>query len=343
MKKITKCQNCGGGLEYSLEKHSLVCGHCDSVYALPTKKKDKILRKYTLDFVPEMEETAQNIFQCHTCGSTHFVADDKVSTRCPSCGATTVSPVDARAIFPDGIIPFKLSKQEATEIFQNWIKKRKFAPNDLVAMAKKGKISKVYVPIFNVNGTSICAYSATVKKVHTDSDSGTIFSTVHTIQDVITGNITNEPLCANSVVDSNFIKKITDIKQSQIVPFSSEYLLGYYGAETNLDIHSLINNFTNKIKDRKIREVRENLSSKYDEIEHLNCNTNIRNITFNYTYIPIFMNHYEYNNKKYHCYINGTDGKAVGSAPKSFGKILSLICGISLSIVAIVLALIKLL
>lgn len=341
MKKITKCTNCGGGLTYSPQKNALVCAHCDSAFALPIRKREKLLRRYTIDYVPEAEETFQNVHQCHTCGSTYVVADDKISTRCPSCGATTVSQVQVKTAFPDGIIPFKLDKVKAVELFQKWLKKRKFAPNDLVAMAKNGKISSVYVPVFNINATSICAYSATVKKVHTDDDSNTLFSTVHTIQDAITGNISDKCLCANSVVNKDFVEKIIKVEQSQIVPFASEYLLGFYGTETNEDIHNLLNKFTKKLKDQKEGEVREKLNRKYDEIVHLGCNTQMRNITFNYTYVPIFMNHYTYNNKKYHCYISGIDGKATGSAPKSFGKILALVGGIALGICAGIVAILK--
>ncbi len=341
MKKITKCINCGGGLVYNPTKNALICSHCDSIFALPVKKKEKLLRKYTIDFMPDSDDSLQNVYQCHTCGSTYVVSLDKVSTRCPSCGATTVSQATAKTTFPDGIVPFKLNKEEAINIFQKWIKKRKFAPNDLISMAKNGKMSKVYVPVFNINATSICAYSATVKKVHTDSDTGTIFSTVHTIQDALTGEIDNKPLCANSVVNSEFINKITNIKQEQIVPFSSEYLLGYYGTETNLDIHSLLENLKNDVKNKQEHEIRSKLNNKYDEIVHLSCNTQIRNITFNYTYVPVFMNHYTYDNKKYHCYISGVDGKCAGSAPKSFGKILALVCGVALGICAGIMAILK--
>lgn len=341
MKNLTKCTNCGGGLIYSPQKNALICAHCESVFALPIKKREKLLRKYSIDYVPEIEGATQNVYQCHTCGSTYAVAEDKISTRCPSCGATTVSQMQAKTTFPDGVIPFKLDKEKAVEIFQKWLKKRKFAPNDLVTMAKRGKISNVYVPVFNINATSICAYSATVKKVHTDDDSNTLFSTVHTIQDAITGNISNKCLCANSVVNKDFVEKIIKVDSSQIVPFSSEYLLGYYGIETNVDIHSLINNYTKKLKEQKEAEVRKKLNHKYDEIVHLGCNTQIRNITFNYTYVPIFMNHYTYNNKKYHCYISGVDGKVTGSAPKSAGKILALLGGIALGIFVGIVAILK--
>lgn len=344
MKKLTKCVNCGGGLVYSPIKNSIVCEHCDSVYAVPSAKRStKILRKYTLDYMPEPDLTAQNLFVCNTCQSTHAVADGKISTRCPSCGDTNISKASAKSSFPDGIVPFELHKEKAVELFEKWLKKRKFAPNDLLTLARNGKVSKVYVPVFNINATSVCAYSGMVKKVHTDSSSGTIFSTVHTVQDVSTSNVENQVLCANSVVDSSLINSIVNVDQNKIVPYSSEYLFGYYGADTNVSIHDLIQDLTKSIEKEREQKVRAKLKDKYDEIVHLTCNTQLRNVTFNYVYVPVFMNHYTYKNKKYHCYISGTSGKVAGSSPKSAGKILGLLASIVLAIGALALAILKIL
>lgn len=342
MRNFTKCINCGGQLSFNPSKSMLFCQHCDSSFAMPQAKRDvKLLRKYSIDFLPERDEGQQNLFVCNTCNSVHMVGGEKVSKRCPSCGDTNIVRFQSKTGLPDGIVPFKLDKNEAVKIFQKWLKKRKFAPDDLYNLAKNGKISGVYVPIFNIHGSCETSYGATVKKVHTDSDSGTIFSTVHTIKDTMAKTIEDEPLCANSVVDKSLVEKVAAIKRNEIVPFSQEYLMGFYGAETNLDIHSLLKNLQTEIKNKQEHDIRVNLNNKYDEIVHLSCNTKVSNITFNYTFVPIYMNHYTYNNKKYHCYISGTTGKVAGSAPKSVGKILTLIGSIALGIAAIVFAILK--
>ena len=341
MKKMTKCINCGGGLIYSPTKASIICEHCDSKYPMPAAKRAaKLVRKYALDYVPETDEKFDNMFVCNTCNSLHMVADGKTSTRCPSCGDTNIVKSSSKTCFPDGLIPFTLEKENAVSIFEKWLKKRRFAPNDLFALAKNGKISKVYVPAFNITGTSVCAYSAMVKKVHTDNDSGTIFSTMHTVQNVERDQITNHALCANSVVDKKLFEKVSSVDPSKIVPFSTEYLFGYYGADTNCNIHDLMQNFKKDLEDDCESSVRSKLNNKYDEIVHLSCSTELRDVVFNYVYVPVYMNHFTYKNKKYHCYISGTSGKVAGVAPKSAGKILAFVGAILLGIAAVVIALI---
>lgn len=325
---MVKCPNCGGAISYSPEKKALWCEHCESVFPLESPKRDiKILRKYTPDFMPEPIENPVRQYMCNACRTIHITDIEKQSKRCPSCGQTDIREINNNMVVPDGIVPFELTKEKAVEIFENWLRKRPFAPNDLRELARNGKVSSVYVPIFNINATNVCHYSGTVKKVHEDSNN-TIFSTVYPVHDVETTNIYDYPYCANTAIDSQLVSKIVSVDQTRIVPFSSDYLFGYNGAETNRSVHDAVNALEKEYKRYAEQSVRNMLKSKYDEIVNLNCESNLRNITFNYLYTPVFMNHYTYKGKHYHCYIDGATGKVAGRSPKSAGKIAALVGGI---------------
>ena len=74
------------------------------------------------------------------------------------------------------------------------------------------------------------------------------------------------------------------------------------------------------------------MKDKFDTIESFNIGLSVKSSTFNYLYVPIWANHYTYNGKTYHCYINGQTGQATGKSPKSFWKILSTVLGIAAGI-----------
>jgi len=344
MSYLTKCESCGGGLTYSPQKKAICCEHCGAVYHIdvPTKPV-KFVREYTADFVPEKIPSVVNQYICENCGTSHIVEAEKVSKRCPSCGSTNIRQTNAETYFADGIVPFELTKEKAAIIFDNWLSKRKFAPNDLHVLARNQKISKVYVPIFNVNATNVCSYNGVVKKVHVDSSTNAVFSTIHTVNDAEMLEIKNYPICANTVIDQDLIKNIIKFNQAKIVPFSSDYLFGYTAAQTNKTIHDGVKFLQHEYAFIAENKVRNKLKGKYDEIENLICSSKLENITFNYFYSPVFMNHYTYKNKNYHCYIDGTTGKVAGKAPKSVGKILAVV-GACLAVIAgIAVALVKLL
>lgn len=328
MKRLTKCVNCGGNLQFDPQKNMLHCDHCDSFFNINLPSKNvKLVRKYTIDYTPDNSSILDSQYLCTTCNSVHTVQDGKVSTRCPSCGATTVVKNSSETNYPDGIIPFKLSKDNAAEIFEKWITSRKFAPTDLKVMARGKKISSVYVPVYNLNGVCNNTYSATVKKVHTDSSTDTIFSTVHTLRDIEVVPIKNYTVIANSVVEKSLLNKIVSVDPSEIIPYSPDYLFGYSGADTNISIHEAVDALKKQSHESGENLIRHKLKEKYDEIVHLNVESSLRNLSFSHAYVPVFMNHYNYKGKHYHCYISGTSGKVVGKSPKSAGKIFAIIGG----------------
>lgn len=341
MKNLTKCENCGGPIKFIPGSATIECEHCNTTYRIETKKNAKILRKYEIDFIAEQDKNEQNVYYCVSCQSHHNVSSNKISKRCPSCGSVSINKVNSKMYSADGIIPFKLEKDTAQEIFTKWLHKRKLAPNDLFKLAKNGKISQVYVPVYNFNGLALCFYTGTVKMVHTDSESDTIFSTVHSLRDVSRFEISNQLYCANNTVDQDLLQKIFKINTDEIVPYSNEYLIGYYAIDTNKNVHNCYADLLKHWNTYSETLVRDKLKSKYDEIVNLKCNNKLEDITFNYTYVPVFMNHYTYKNKKYHCYINGVTGKVSGKAPKSVGKILSILGAGALVIAGIALLIMK--
>ena len=336
MKNLTKCPNCGGSLKYNTQKRNIWCEHCGSLFPLSAPaKKVNLVHQYALGWAPEHTADDVNQYYCNSCKSTHVVDAGKISTRCPNCASTDISKTNSNTACPDGIIPFELDKEKAARIFEDWLKHRAFAPHDLYLLARNEKISGVYVPVYNINATCITNYIATVKKVHVDNNTDTVFSTVHNVRDVHQSTIQNKAYCANSVIDQNLISKITNVEPAKIVPYSSDYLFGFYGSDTNLSVHQVVTELEKEYVRRAEGTIRGELNSKYDEIVSLNCITRLNNISFNYLYTPVYMNHYKYKNKEYHCYIDGTTGKVAGRSPKSAGKILAVVGSVLLFLGAI--------
>lgn len=334
MKNLSKCPNCGANLEFMAGAGTLACQHCGTKIAMPVPKTNvKLVRKYT----PDLElptSPVSNSFTCSNCGTSHVVQDGKTSTRCPNCGNTNITANNDNTICPDGIVPFSITKQEARQTFLKWIKRRKFAPNGLLHLAQQGKITQVYVPMYNFSGNVLTTYNAVVKKVMTDKQSDTIFSNTYTVRDVDNTKIENRAFSANSVVEGDKVQKVAGIDPKKIVPFSTEYLLGYYASTTNIGVHESFNALLESCQREAEDKVRAKLKSKYDEIESLQTHSRLSNITFNYTYVPVFVNHFCYRKKCYHCYIGGDSGKVAGNAPKSAAKIAAVTLGV-LGLVAI--------
>ena len=341
MKNKTRCTNCGAGLIYIAGKSAIGCEHCGSLYPLPTPKNVKLTRRYSVDFTPENDPYMNNQYSCRNCGSLHVVQSDKISKRCPSCGSTNIVQSSATTAHPDGIMPFELTKEQAVKNFESWLKKRAFIPNDLLKLVRNRKVSSVYVPVYNFSYTNVCRYSAVVKTVHEDKQDGTFYSTTHNLSDINSYQVQNQDICANNVVDKTLVEKVSVLDIDHIVPYSGEYLFGYSAIDTNISVHEALKRVTKECESSNESKIRSKLKNKYDELVSLSCTTKLSNVIFNYTYIPVFMNHFTYKNKDYHCYIGGRSGKVAGKTPKSAGKILATVLSILLGFAAIVLLVMK--
>lgn len=337
--KKNKCENCGSSLYFNPKSGMLECTHCETKIPVKSKEVSNIKRDYTLDYKPTLVQKKAASYKCSTCGAQHALVDNDTLSRCPSCGNTTIEPCGEVIYQPDGIVPFTVTRQKAGEIFKTWMKKRKFVPSDLRQMAKFEKISGFFTPIWNFNYRSHCRYNGKVTNVKVDQDGyETSFSTF--VHNSIQSDHIDDMYSANENVGDVFLKEIGPFPLDQMKTYSPEYMFGFSGTEANKSVHDVYQKIVDYQTNRNEMLVRQRLLSHYTRIDTLDCRTDLRNVTFNYLYVPIWANHYTYKNKLYHCFINGATGEAYGKSPKSFWKIFSLVAGIVGAIALTVLLLI---
>lgn len=332
-----RCKYCGGNNVFNPSTGNLKCEYCGNVSECETKHNsaNKITQKYSETYSPKMNYDGDNLYLCSSCGATVSFEESEDKKRCPSCGDTSLKRQQVAMSVPDGIIPFSVSRDKAVEIFRKWIQSRKFAPNDLKQMAKLGKVSGLYVPAWNVGFRVVGNYFANVTKLEEEMNDNTVLWH-YPVKDTVDKTYLNILISGNKRIDDEVLTELSPFDSQKVRVYSNKYVYGFSGLSTDLSVHEKYEKIIDEKKDKLTDRIRSNLKSKFDSIESLNVNYEIKNSTLNYLYIPIWANHYTYNGKKYHCYINGQTGKATGKAPKSFWKILSLALGIGAGITALV-------
>ena len=325
--KDNKCPSCGGKLTYNPSSMSLTCEYCGSSFPIDKKAKENSKRDYTTDVT--FKEVQKSQYLCESCGS-HINFDGiQLVKRCPNCGSANLQKTTSVSFEPDGIVPFVIGADKAKVLFFEWIKKRKFAPNDLRKMAKMGKLSGFYTPVWNFDGTTNTTYHGYGVTEHRDKDGHT-----HSSRTYISGtqnSLYENILCsANKNINMRTFQKLGDWGLDTLQVYSMDYLCGFISTDVNIDIHNTYQTFTSYAKSSDASKIRAKYFGRYDRVEGLVCNTNVYNPKFNYIYLPLWANYYTYKTKKYSCYINGHSGMVTGSSPKSFWKIFFLVAGIVL-------------
>lgn len=333
-----KCVNCGGENTYNPEKGLVCCDRCGSSFPVKERKRRVIKRQYTSMYSPEENKQETIKYFCDTCGAQSVVGDDGEIKRCASCGNTSIRKEQSVMVVPDAIIPFEISRRKAGDIFKKWVHSRKFAPSDLKQMAKLEKITGLYTPVWNLNYKTIYTYTGMGIKVKTNSDGKyeTVEYPIYKEREDVFEDVLKT---ASSRITNNFLDGLGEYDFNKLRPFSTDYLLGFVGIDTDLNLHDVYNDIVETTSKQNEKKTRSYLKTEYNQVEAMSYRTRFLDVYFNYTYLPVWANHYIYKGKEYHCYINGQTGVATGKAPKSFWKVAGLIggivAGVALGILAI--------
>ena len=144
---IYRCKNCGGALEYSVEKDRMVCDYCKSEFRVSELSQDSDPES-SQNNTKSKKYIKMQIVRCTACGAELAVNGVEASTFCAYCGQASVirDRVD-NVLKPDYIIPFKVTKEEAEGIIRKNLKKGFFVPK-VIKNFEAEKIRGIYVPFW---------------------------------------------------------------------------------------------------------------------------------------------------------------------------------------------------
>ncbi len=138
-----KCPNCGGQIKFDVPLQKMKCEQCGSNFT-PEEFKGNSKK----DISEEFNDTYQGKgYRCKQCGATLLTFDDTAVTFCSYCGSQNV--LEDKMIEhnnPDGIIPFKITKEQAVEAYKKRISGFFFAPNYLKSDMIIDKFRGIYMP-----------------------------------------------------------------------------------------------------------------------------------------------------------------------------------------------------
>jgi DNA-directed RNA polymerase subunit RPC12/RpoP len=132
------CSSCGADLVFEPGDGVLTCPYCGHKEPIPesTEHVEEQSFEQHLQIRPEqMAKLAANALevQCQSCGAKSIFTPPEVAGRCEFCGVQIVAqPKSADPILtPGGLLPFRITQQQASTGLKQWLSSRWFAPNGL--------------------------------------------------------------------------------------------------------------------------------------------------------------------------------------------------------------------
>ena len=292
---------------------------------------------FSLSNRPTGLDVETKMFHCNNCGSNTAVDPDVVSFTCPFCSSTNVneSAFDRRMIRPAGVLPFKITKDKARDLFNTWIGKGKlFRPGKLSRLAQMDGITSVYLPFWTYDAQTAshwradAGYHYYVTENYTDSEGNTQTKRVQKTRWVPVDGYYEQffddiLVTASHGLTQREVNKISPFGLNEVVNYDSRFILGHGSEVYQKDIQEGY-----KVADDIMdAEIRSQVTRRIPGDTHRNVRVNTRKskVTFKHLLLPVWLAAYQFKGKTYRFIVNGETGKISGKKPTAWGKVIAAI------------------
>jgi predicted RNA-binding Zn-ribbon protein involved in translation (DUF1610 family) len=332
------CHQCGADLTYDPSASAQKCPYCGAKQAI--EKSAEVVEE--LDFMAHLKSAGEaaeahesTIAQCDTCGAQSTFDANVAAQRCPFCDSSLITTGGSRrTIKPRSLLPFAIAHDQAKTSFQQWLRSRWFAPNELKKRARADKkMNGIYVPYWTYDSDTASGYSGErgdayyETETYTEWEDGKSVTKTRQVRKIrwtyVTGHVSRSfddvLILATESLPRKYADKLEPWDLPNLVPYSNQYISGFRAEMYQLD---LSDGFTRAqvVMDDVIRsDVRSDIGG--DEQRIHSVNTAYNNITFKHILLPIWLSAYRYSEKVYLFLVNGRTGEVQGERPYSWIKI----------------------
>ena len=351
-----KCPCCNATLVFGVDTQRMKCKYCDNIFDLETVRvceesntlqdSTQFAWEKTLQQQWSVEEQSElQRYVCDACGGELLTDEHTAATFCPYCGNAAILPGRVSGgVKPDGVIPFKTTKDDARKAFLEHCKGMPLLPKFFTQEQQIEKISGMYVPfwLYDCNADFNGSYKAT--RIHTWSDSNYIYTKTdhYLLRRQLNASFAGIPFDGSSKMADSFMESLEPFNYEEIVDFETAYLSGFLADKYDVEPTA----GEPRIQQRVENSIDDKLQSTflgYTTVIPTARQIQIDHSKARYVLMPIWLLNTKYRGKTYTFAMNGQTGKMTGSLPvcpkRSAGWFLGLWAGITAVVTAVMMIL----
>ncbi len=321
-----KCLNCGGAVVFDPSSQRLVCKYCNSTFS----KDDYLLDESKIDDKDDFANQTVS-YTCTNCGAQIMTTNTTAATACCYCHTPVV--LDKRldgSQKPDFVLPFKLTKEQALERFQQFFSQKKMLPPVFKERIVLDRISGVYYPYWYTDSRLGADLDSVGKKVrvYRQGDYEYTETKTYNIQRNGTVKIDGVSMAAIENPDRVNLNSISPFADQMFEEFSMSYLSGFLAEKRVYSKKDLEKSMLERINDLTFNSLRSTIKG-YTSVNHTSYNTDYQSLVWKYAFLPVWVLTYNVDGKANYIYaVNGQTGKIYGDLPtdkKKLNRITALI------------------
>ncbi|MBQ8926863.1 MAG: hypothetical protein IJ055_01135 [Oscillospiraceae bacterium] len=325
-----KCPNCAAELRFHPNRQGFVCEYCESFFTPEEcKAANEQMNAHAAQIAQAQEEFSQQsqLYSCPSCGAELITDQNTAATECYYCHNPVVLKGRLSGEYrPARVIPFKVSREEAHNIFHEWCKKRWFLPRSFLSDSQLLHMQGVYVP-FWVADCQIHGQMRAVCKQTRSWRSGNYEYTETKEFDVFRDaslQFKGIPADGASKIEDQLMESIEPFDYQAAVPFEMAYLSGFLSDKYDVNKSQVFPRIRNRAVNGSDQLMRASMTG-YSSIRVTQSDMQVLGTRWEYMLLPVWFMTYQYAGRQYSFAINGQSGKQAGTPPLNTAKLL-LVC-----------------
>jgi len=336
--KQVKCPSCGATLSYKPGTTSQVCEYCHSTFEIASEQELVQAAKAEIDLQTALAGEWQQaqaggqalVVKCPSCGAETALGTSMFSGSCTFCGSVlTVKPNTKAVANPQAVLPFKLERPAAQAVYQRWLGKLWFAPNDLKNTAAADRFNGVYLPFWTFDANTATVYQGQRGDHYTENvrqivdGKPVIRQVVKTRWMGVRGRVSrlfNDILVtASRALPGKYLNSLEPWDLTNLTNYDPRYLSGFQAEVSQVDIREGFEAAKGVMGSVIRQDIHRDIGG--DEQRITGAQTSFSNTTYKYVLLPVWLSVFRYGDKVYRFVVNARTGEVLGERPYSAIKI----------------------
>jgi len=312
---LAKCEVCGS----LLDEEDLFCGNCGT--EAPRR----------VDRSADSPRTATHNFLCSGCGASMSYDASAKALQCPFCGSVEmVEKKDSRVLSPRRVVPFRLSREEATEAMRRWLGRGFWRPGDLARQAAVVKMSPVYVPYWIFEAKTHTHWTADTNQTPPGArgDWCPLSGEHH-------GQYSGLLVGASGVLSPRETSEVSPFDLADAVAPEEVDL-----ENVTVEQFSMPRKFARPLARQALEQAEAAACDRAyipGRARNVHVNVRIEQMSSEPVLLPVWIMAYRYKDRLFRFLVNGQTGRAAGQAPTSLAKVAVVAAAAVLGVLVLVL------
>ena len=322
------CPTCGAGLKFDIASQKMVCDQCRNSY-----EPETLIDRSSNDAKTEAFYDSY-AYICPSCGAEIDTTDKNDAVGfCPYCGGASMIYDKLRRDWkPEGIVPFRITKEQCKELYCNEVRKHIFVSKKYCDPELIEGFRGIYMPYISFKGViegDISLRAQSEEKDIGNYDYQTLFYDLRGKGKFTAVDINSQD--ASAAFDDHISERLLPYDERYQRAFHPAYLSGFYAESGNIDINEYGPVVWNEMQPYVCREI-GNTPPMQEAATHLGVTVKessednyvpMRIETSNRKLFPVWFMSYRRGEKITYAAVNGQTGKVAADLPLSPLKILA--------------------